>query len=40
LGTAGKDTQGSGMGSGADAVYFEIRVGTTAIDPEDWLTAK
>jgi len=40
LGTAGKDTQGSAMGSGSNAVYFEIRVGTTAIDPQDWLEIK
>lgn len=40
VGAAGKDTQGAAMGSGADAVYFEIRVGTTATDPEDWLETK
>jgi len=40
VGTAGKDTQGAAMGSGANAVYFEIRVGTIAIDPEDWLELK
>ena len=36
LGTAGTDTQSS-SGTGQHAVYFEIRQGTTAVDPEDWL---
>lgn len=36
LGTAGKDTQAS-SGTGQNAVYFEIRQGTTAVDPEHWL---
>ena len=36
LGTAGQDTQAS-SGTGQHAVYFEIRQGTTALDPEDWL---
>lgn len=36
LGTAGKDTQSS-SGTGQSAVYFEIRQGTTAVDPEHWL---
>ena len=36
LGTAGKDTQAS-SGTGQSAVYFEIRQGTTAVDPLNWL---
>ena len=36
LGTAGKDTQSS-SGTGRYAVYFEIRQGTTAVDPQHWL---
>ena len=36
LGTAGKDTQAS-SGTGQSAVYFEIRQGTTAVDPLYWL---
>lgn len=36
LGTAGKDTQAS-SGTGRIAVYFEIRQGTTAVDPLNWL---
>ena len=36
LGSAGKDTQSS-SGTGQSAVYFEIRQGTTAVDPERWL---
>lgn len=36
LGLAGQDTQAS-SGTGKPAVYFEIRQGTTALDPEDWL---
>jgi septal ring factor EnvC (AmiA/AmiB activator) len=37
LGLSGRDGQGSAMGSGADAVYFEVRIGTSAEDPEHWL---
>ncbi len=40
LGLAGTDTQGASMGSGKSAVYFEIRSGTTAVDPLDWLVIK
>ncbi|MBP5403575.1 MAG: peptidoglycan DD-metalloendopeptidase family protein [Elusimicrobiaceae bacterium] len=36
VGTVGKDTQAS-SGTGKSAVYFEIRQGTTAVDPLDWL---
>ncbi len=36
LGSAGKDTQAS-SGTGRTAVYFEIRQGTTAVDPLIWL---
>ena len=36
LGTAGQDTQAS-SGTGQYAVYFEIRQGTTAVDPQHWL---
>lgn len=36
VGTAGKDTQSS-SGTGKNAVYFEIRQGTTAVDPLEWL---
>ncbi|WP_428080616.1 murein hydrolase activator EnvC family protein [Candidatus Avelusimicrobium alvi] len=36
LGTAGRDTQSS-SGTGQSAVYFEIRQGTTAVDPLEWL---
>lgn len=36
VGTVGKDTQSS-SGTGQSAVYFEIRQGTTAVDPLDWL---
>ena len=36
LGTAGQDTQAS-SGTGQSAVYFEIRQGTTAVDPLLWL---
>ena len=36
VGTVGKDTQSS-SGTGKSAVYFEIRQGTTAVDPLDWL---
>ena len=36
LGTAGQDTQAS-SGTGQTAAYFEVRQGTTALDPEDWL---
>ncbi len=36
VGTVGKDTQ-STSGTGKYAVYFEIRQGTTAVDPLIWL---
>ena len=36
VGTVGKDTQSS-SGTGQSAVYFEIRQGTTAVDPQEWL---
>jgi septal ring factor EnvC (AmiA/AmiB activator) len=36
VGTVGKDTQAS-SGTGQYVVYFEIRQGTTAVDPLDWL---
>lgn len=36
VGSVGKDTQSS-SGTGQSAVYFEIRQGTTAVDPLDWL---
>ena len=36
LGTAGPDTQTS-SGTGQSAVYFEIRQGTAAVDPQRWL---
>lgn len=36
LGTVGVDTQSS-SGTGRNAVYFEVRQGTTALDPQDWL---
>lgn len=36
IGTAGQDTQSS-SGTGKSAVYFEIRQGTTAVDPQEWL---
>ncbi|MBR4592762.1 MAG: peptidoglycan DD-metalloendopeptidase family protein [Elusimicrobiaceae bacterium] len=36
LGTAGQDTQTS-SGTGQSAVYFEIRQGTAAVDPQRWL---
>jgi len=36
LGTVGKDAQSS-SGTGQHALYFEIRQGTTAVDPEYWL---
>lgn len=36
VGLVGKDTQAS-SGTGQSAVYFEIRQGTTAVDPLDWL---
>ena len=39
VGLAGKDTQSS-SGTGQNAVYFEIRQGTTAVDPLDWLVKK
>lgn len=36
IGTAGQDTQAS-SGTGQNAVYFEIRQGTAAVDPQHWL---
>jgi len=39
VGLAGEDTQSS-SGTGQNAVYFEIRQGTTAVDPQDWLIKK
>ncbi len=36
IGTAGKDTQAR-SGTGQSAVYFEIRQGATAVDPQVWL---
>lgn len=36
VGMVGKDTQAS-SGTGQSAVYFEIRQGTTAVDPLEWL---
>ncbi len=36
IGAAGKDTQAS-SGTGRSAVYFEIRQGATAVDPQLWL---
>ena len=37
IGLVGQDTQGPGMGSNQSALYFEIRKGTAAQDPELWL---
>ncbi len=37
IGLVGQDTQGPGMGSNQSALYFEIRKGTNAQDPEIWL---
>ena len=37
IGLIGQDTQGPGMGSNQSALYFEIRQGTNAQDPEIWL---
>lgn len=37
IGRIGQDTQGPGMGSNQSALYFEIRKGTSAQDPEIWL---
>ena len=37
IGLIGRDTQGPGMGSNQSALYFEIRKGTSAQDPELWL---
>ena len=37
IGLVGQDTQGPGMGSNQSALYFEIRKGTAAQDPEIWL---
>ena len=33
IGTCGNDTQGTAMGQGKSALYFEIRSGTQALDP-------
>ena len=33
IGTCGHDTQGTAMGQGKSALYFEIRSGTQALDP-------
>ncbi len=33
IGTCGYDTQGSAMGQGKSALYFEVRSGTQALDP-------
>ena len=40
LGSAGTDTQSVSGGADKDvsAVYFEIRIGSEAIDPQQWLT--
>ena len=40
IGLCGADTQGSAMGSGRNALYFEVRSGTSAVDPELWLEKK
>lgn len=40
LGNTGKDTQGNTMGSGKNALYFEIRFGVDAQDPLRWLRRK
>jgi len=42
LGNAGTDTRPnlSTQESGAGAVYFEIRAGTSAVDPERWLSRR
>lgn len=40
IGLCGADTQGSAMGSGQNALYFEVRSGTSAVDPELWLEKK
>lgn len=40
IGLCGTDTQGSAMGSGQSALYFEVRSGTSAVDPELWLEKK
>lgn len=40
IGLCGADTQGSAMGSGQSALYFEVRSGTSAVDPELWLEKK
>lgn len=37
IGIAGTDTQQGSMGTGRIALYFEIRKGTTAVDPEIYL---
>ncbi|MDR0646652.1 MAG: peptidoglycan DD-metalloendopeptidase family protein [Elusimicrobiota bacterium] len=40
LGLSGADTQGNAMSSGEDALYFEVRIGTSAEDPQKWLEDK
>ncbi|WP_424246066.1 septal ring factor EnvC (AmiA/AmiB activator) [Elusimicrobium posterum] len=37
IGVAGTDTQKGSMGTGRIALYFEIRKGTTAVDPEIYI---
>lgn len=39
IGTCGHDTQGTAMGQGKPALYFEIRSGTQALDPLIYLKA-
>ncbi len=40
IGTCGHDTQGTAMGQGKAALYFEVRSGTQALDPLIYLKAK
>ena len=37
IGTCGYDTQGTAMGQGKAALYFEVRSGTQALDPMIYL---
>ncbi len=37
IGTCGYDTQGTAMGQGKSALYFEVRSGTQALDPLTYL---
>ncbi|ACC98768.1 Membrane-bound metallopeptidase [Elusimicrobium minutum Pei191] len=37
IGIVGMDNQQGSMGTGRTALYFEVRQGTTAVDPELWL---